>query len=145
MIQRIQSIFLVLIAISFGILFKLPFATSSVASSSFLADQHYTVQDHPILLGITFFGIGVSVLTIFLYKNRQLQRKLVYLIFALAAGLVLAAYLLLKQDTTTLAVRGGIHTQLGMFIPLLAIIFGWLANHYIKKDDKLVKSMDRLR
>lgn len=34
---------------------------------------------------------------------------------------------------------------LGMASPVFAIFFGWLANKSIRKDDALVKSMDRLR
>jgi uncharacterized membrane protein YwzB len=98
MIQRIQTIFLILAALCFGALFKLPLLTSTSSSAQFLADHIYSIQDHLILLSITCFAIGMSVLSIFMYKNRKLQRKLVYCVIILAIALSIAAYFILKMN-----------------------------------------------
>jgi uncharacterized membrane protein YwzB len=145
MIQRIQTVFLLLAACSFGALFLLPLLTSNVSSAHFLADKVYTVQDHLILLSITGLAAGISVLTIFLFKNRKLQRKLAYLIIFLAIGLGVSSYFLLKMDAGDTLQTAGIHTQPGMFLPVAGIVFCLLAGYFIGKDEKLVKSMDRLR
>jgi len=145
MIQRIQTIFLILAAISFGALFKLPLLSSSTPATQFLADSIYNIQDHLILLSITGFAIGVSVLSIFLYKNRKLQRKLVYLVIFLAIAFAVAAYFLLKTNGGETLNATGVQIKAGVFLPLAGMIFCFLAGYYIGKDDKLVKSMDRLR
>jgi len=145
MIQRIQTIFLLLAALCFGALFMLPMATSSVSTAHFMADQVYGIQDHLALLGITTFAIGVSVLAIVLFKNRKLQRKLVYLIIVLAISMSVTSYFLLKMDLGESILTAGLHLQPGMFLPFLGILFSLLAGYYIGKDEKLVKSMDRLR
>jgi len=145
MIQRIQTIFLILAAGCFGALFKLPFATSSVSSAHFLADNVYNIQDHLALLSITILAVGVSVLTIFLFKNRKLQRKLVYLIAFLAIGLVIVSYLLLKIDSQGVMQSLTLQLQAGTFLAIGGVVFSLLAGYYIGKDEKLVKSMDRLR
>ncbi len=145
MIQRIQTLFLVLVACSFGALFRLPFAASNIAAANFMADKVFSVQDHLALSGITIFASGVSILTIFLYKNRKLQRKLVYFIILLAIGLGVSSYILLKMDGGDAIKTAGIHAQAGIFLPVLSIILCLLAGYYIGKDEKLVKSMDRLR
>jgi peptidoglycan/LPS O-acetylase OafA/YrhL len=145
MIQRIQTIFLILAACSFGALFLFPFATSDVSAAHFLADKVYGIQDHLALLSISIFLIGVSVFTIFLFRNRKLQRRLVYLIIILSLGLGIAAYILLKMDTGETLLSAGIHGKPGILLPLAGMIFCFLAGYFIGKDDKLVKSMDRLR
>jgi len=145
MIQRIQTIFLLLAALSFGALFLLPMATSSVSTAHFMADQVYGVQDHLALLSIAIFAIGVSVLAIVLFKNRKLQRRLVFLIIILAIAQAITAYFLLKMDLGDSILTAGLHMQPGMFLPFLGIVFSILAGYYIGKDEKLVKSMDRLR
>jgi uncharacterized membrane protein YwzB len=145
MIQRIQTIFLILAALSFGALFKLPLLSSSTPATQFLADSIYNIQDHLILLSITGFAIGVSVLSIFLYKNRKLQRKLVYIVIFLAIVFAVAAYFLLKTNGGEALNATGVQIKAGVFLPLAGMIFCFLAGYYIGKDDKLVKSMDRLR
>jgi hypothetical protein len=85
------------------------------------------------------------VLTIFLFKKRKLQRQLVYLIAILAIGLIMASYLLLKMDNQGMIASLSIQLQVGTFLPLVGIVFCLLAGYYIGKDEKLVKSMDRLR
>jgi len=145
MIQRIQTIFLLLAALSFGALFMLPMATSSVSTAHFMADQVYGIQDHLALLSIAIFAIGVSVLAIVLFKNRKLQRKLVHLIIVLAVVMSVTSYFLLKMDMGDSILTAGLHMQPGMFLPFLGILFSLLAGYYIGKDEKLVKSMDRLR
>ena len=145
MIQRIQTIFLILAALSFGALFKLPLLSSTTPSTQFLADSSYNIQDHLILLSITGFAIGVTVLSIFLYKNRNLQRKLVYLVIFLAIAFSVTAYFLLKTNGGEVLNTTGVQIKAGIFLPLAGMIFCFIAGYYIGKDDKLVKSMDRLR
>ena len=55
----------------------------------------------------------------------------------------LAAWLVFSQQGAPST--SGIDDGLGLFLPVAALIFAVLANLFIKKDDKLVKSMDRLR
>jgi len=145
MIQRIQTIFLILAAFSFGALFILPFATSNASAAHFLADRIYSIQDHIALLSMTIFALGISVLTIFLYKNRKLQRRLLFLIIILAFALAISSYFLLKMDSGDQLQAAGVQTQPGMFLPIVSALFCFLAGYFIGKDEKLVKSMDRLR
>jgi len=144
MIQRIQSVFLFISALFFGSEFALPFATSNVSLTSFLSDLIYNIYDSPILMGITVAGIIVCLIAIFLYKNRGLQSKLSYVSILLSIALPLTAFLLLKnQEMPNITYE--ISEGLGLFMPVGSLIFSSLAARFIKKDDKLVKSMDRLR
>jgi hypothetical protein len=145
MIQRIQSLFLILTAGIFGVLFKFPFATSDKPSAQFLADKVFDITDHPALLGLAILGSVLAVVSIFMFKNRKLQLKLGYLIIVMAILLPAVAFLLFTNESASIDPTVKVFDQVGMFLPLGAILFASLANYFIRKDDKLVKSMDRLR
>lgn len=145
MIQRIQSIFLLLSGLGFAGQFFTDLATSSNPIPNLMSDQVYEVQDSPILLGITILGALVSLAAIFLFKNRALQQKLSIFTIILGVFLPLVAFLLIYNERTVKPEDAMIHDQAGMYIMVLPIIFGFLAYKFIGKDDKLVKSMDRLR
>lgn len=143
MLQRIQSIFLLLGSGScFGLL-GLPFAETPQAQSgsSLFADALYTIQDNWVLLASFLLGGLVLLLDIFLFKNRRLQSRLSLLSIVIIFIGVVAGVLFFVQDSASRLADFG----LGALLPLLAIVFAILANRYIMKDEKLVRSMDRLR
>lgn len=144
MIQRIQSIFLLLGAISLGGLFALPFATSDASMAGLFQDKIYNIFDNPVLLILTILGIVLGLAAIFLFKNRPLQRKLGFGTVTISALLLIASLIFGFLDTES-DLTQNINEGFGLGLPVFAIIFTLLANRYIKKDDKLVKSMDRLR
>jgi hypothetical protein len=84
----------------------------------------------------------LSVISIFKYNNRQTQfvlgRLNIILNFILLGVIV---YLSLTLSGETAVSEKGI----GMILPLFSIVFIVLANKAIKKDEDLVKSVDRLR
>ncbi|HUR31701.1 MAG TPA: DUF4293 domain-containing protein [Saprospiraceae bacterium] len=145
MIQRIQTIFLFLTALVFGFLFKVPFAISNKPSVQFLSDGVFDITDHPALIALTIIGALLALITIFLFRKRQLQLRLGYVIIVMAILLPVIAFLLFTNATSAADSSVEIHDQLGIFLPLAAIVFTGLSNYFIKKDEKLVKSMDRLR
>ncbi len=145
MIQRIQTIFLVLTVAVFGALFKLPLATSDEPSAQYLSDKVYDITDHPALLSLAGFGALLALISIFLFRNRKLQLKFGYLIIVVAILLPIIAFLLFTNESAKVDSSVQVYDQFGMFLPIAAVLFSSLANYFIRKDDKLVKSMDRLR
>src|SRR5258706_9265342 len=139
MIQRIQTIFMILAAMSFGALLKLPFATSDKPAAQFLSDKIYDIRDHVALLIVACLGAGLSLISIFLYKNRKLQLKLGYLTIIMAIFLPIVAFLLFTNESKNINSTVQVHDQLGIYLPVAAILFSALANYYIRKNDKLVK------
>ena len=84
----------------------------------------------------------ILVSTIFLFKNRQLQFKLgriAILINLFLLGLLIYLSLTLSGEATV-SKKG-----IGMFIPVFIILLTVLANRAIRRDENLVKSVDRLR
>ena len=136
MIQRIQTIYLLLAAaVSIG----LPFAFSLYVNSD---DEAVWASDNMLYIGLFSASALVSLITVFLYKKRQHQfvlgRLTILLNFALLGVLVYQSQIL--SGGTAVLEKG-----IGMIIPLVSIVFIVLANKAIKRDEDLVKSVDRLR
>ena len=147
MIQRIQSVFLAIAGLfTFG-LFALPFATTeeAIAGSNFFVDGDYDVQDHFAML--ILFGVAgvISLVTIFLYNNRPLQAKMT--IFGLISNIlgIVATIVLFLNFTSPVVPENSIDDGFGIYLPVVAGIFLFLAFRNINKDEKLVRSADRLR
>ena len=75
MIQRIQSIYLLLAAGAFGSDFALPYLTTTapsvVMSVPQMSDGVFNVFDNIGLMGLAGLGLLISGAAVFLYKNRQ--------------------------------------------------------------------------
>ena len=145
MIQRIQSIFLLFAALAFIALFQFPFAESDIANSGFLADKDFDVYDHPALLILAGLGALMAFLAIFLYKNRPLQIRLSYLSIIMGVLILIVASVLFYNEAAVIYEKAKIDDCIGLYMPILGLILGFIAVVFIRKDEKLVKSMDRLR
>ncbi|RUT69977.1 DUF4293 family protein [Flavobacterium cupreum] len=137
MIQRIQTIYLILTFIVTGVLvFFIPLWTLSNGKAFyFMQDQVYT-----ILLGLSTM---LTIISIISYKKRQNQfvmGRLNIILNLILLGLFVYRSLNLSGETVTVSEKG-----IGMFLPIVAIVLLVLANKAIKKDEDLVKSVDRLR
>ena len=136
MIQRVQTLYLALAAIVSG---GLSFAFSMWTNVS---DTEIMALDIVWIIGLFLLSALLSVITIFKYNNRQTQfvlgRLNIILNFILLGVIV---YLSLTLSGETAVSEKGI----GMILPLFSIVFIVLANKAIKKDEDLVKSVDRLR
>ena len=143
MIQRIQTVYLLLSTIvSGGLIFI--FNLWKVAEKKiFIVDLFSQESILYKMIPTAFFVSSIlAFVTIFLFKNRQLQfvlGRVNILINLFLLGLLI--YLSLTVSGETAVSEKGI----GMFLPILAILLLVLANKAIKKDEDLVKSVDRLR
>ena len=136
MIQRIQTVYLTIVALaSMG----LPFVFSLWSTSD---KETVFAQDNLVVL-LTFLVLGIlACVAIFLFKNRQHQFVLNRL------NMILNLFLLGFFVYRSLNLSGGTAVSekgIGMLIPVFSIVFLVLANRAIKKDEDLVKSVDRLR
>ena len=145
MIQRVQSVFLLLVLIALGTQFILDYAVSAKPGDGALTDQALNIYDHPLLIGLTTLGCLLTFAEILLYRNRKLQINIGYGTIGsivLLAGMSFYFYLDTKSAGTT---DNSLSLSTAWISIGIAIVFAGLALRYIKKDDKLVKSMDRLR
>jgi len=157
MIQRIQSLFLLAASaclllllhggFKFGALDQdAPVVLEAAASTSF-SDGKFTVDDYLILLLLTIAGGIIALATIFLFKKRKLQISLTKTFVFIVLLLNGLGFYLMYKDLGIVQenVEVGFAVKPGSFLPLIAIVLGYFAMRYIQKDEKLVKSMDRLR
>ena len=154
MIQRIQSIFLLLAAAAAGGQFAVPYlstetttaAAGGAALPTAFADGVFNPFDNPGLIGLCALTAVVSLVAIFLYGNRPLQQRIAG--GALACGGLLLALALFSSYNAAQSLSGvGLpaHYQAGLALPLVSVVFQWLASRSIRKDEAIVRSMDRLR
>ena len=145
MIQRVQSIYLLLASGSFFGTFLAPFAESEVAvPGTVLADQHFTTSDSTGMI-IGFAVAGLSALAaIFLYNNRKLQINVSRV--ALMAGLlaVVLGVLAFMQDGQAMG-EVDVAGEAGGLLPFVGAILTFLGIRGVRADEKLVRSADRLR
>lgn len=143
MLQRLQSIFLLLASVSCFGLFGTDAADTPapVATSTLFADGSFDVFDNPILIGAFALAGLLLLINIFLFKNRSLQMKLATAAIAIVVfGVGTGLYYFFTDSARSTATP-----DVGIALPILAVVFTVLANKYIKADEKLVRSADRLR
>lgn len=132
MIQRIQTVFLILAALAMALLFALPYVEVS--------NDDYFVREYPVQMifaAITFIGF---LATIFLFRNRPLQKRIINsMMIFLLAFVGYAVYQLFLVDFK------GLEFEVGGLLPIFAGYFASRASAKISADEKLVKSVDRLR
>lgn len=152
MIQRIQTIWLVLSALTLACLLFVPMVTSSVSQQEFyiIASGLYQksttgvlqVEKNMALFLSTIVLTLLPLANIFSFKSRTLQKRLITLNILLIIGLSYWCSVFAQK------IPGGIESanySIGMFLPVLAIVFCVLAIKGINNDEKLIRSADRLR
>ncbi|MFD0963346.1 DUF4293 domain-containing protein [Pseudofulvibacter geojedonensis] len=136
MIQRIQSIYLLLVAVIAG---GLPFVFSLWKNTS---DATIYAINQPLILGLFIVSAIMSLVSIFMFKNRKSQ----FVINRLNIILNFILLIVLVYQSLSLSGEAEVSEKgIGMILPIVSIVLLVLANKAIKKDEDLVKSVDRLR
>lgn len=136
MIQRIQTLYLFLAAaFSGGLIFVFHLWINNEGAKVFAIDNF-------MYLALFLGSALLSLISIFSFKNRKSQ-------FVLGRLNILLNFILLGVFVyQSLKVSGEINVSekgIGMLLPIFSIVCLALANKAIKKDEDLVKSVDRLR
>ncbi|RZK42789.1 MAG: DUF4293 family protein [Pedobacter sp.] len=152
MIQRVQTIWLILAALCISCLLLLPIVSSNLIGGEFYITGTGLYQntgnvskqvESYLPLAISAIALSIfCVINIFNYKNRELQKKLIYVTIILIIGLSFWSSQYAKSIPGGLEIA---HHGTGMYLSPLAIAFCLLAVRGITRDQKLLKSADRLR
>ncbi|MBW7869563.1 MAG: DUF4293 domain-containing protein [Flavobacteriia bacterium] len=136
MIQRKQSIFLILAALISGI-------SAWVAHLWKTMDGDWVKPEDNVAAGLLFLiSTLLSLFALFFFKNRKLQIQVT--VMNIILNFLLIGYLI--YGLTNLP--GGFKDSekgIGLLSPFAVIVLLMLANHFIRKDEELVKSVDRFR
>ena len=129
MIQRFQTLFMSFSIVSLVVIIvNFPILKNN-------ADNFY-IENFPIIKYIMLSSIFLTTFSIFQYKNLKRQRLLVSfsrLIVTIGIILIIVLY---KKDYDL---------ELGFYLLLTPFIFLLISDFLIKKDQKLIKSADRIR
>jgi hypothetical protein len=150
MIQRIQTVFLLFVnAISIILLF-VPFVQYEINPplKLTLLPGQTTVALSPLYylpVVFNFIILAFAYYVIFQFKKRQRQMKLANLLVALN-GILLGLMLLFDFIPGDAAGNPPIKQYLaGSYLPIVSMALSFLAARFIKKDEELVRSADRIR
>jgi hypothetical protein len=140
MIQRLQTIYLLLAVVCLAILFLADGAWTGSAASSY---PWYV----PVTMGLFGLAAAGGVTSIFLYKDRKRQRGLVVIMqLIVLAGLLIKIILSSMTDGfASISSDASFEYWVGFGAPVMAYLMFLMARRGIDKDIKLIKSMDRLR
>lgn len=161
MIQRIQTVYLILAFIALILQFFFPVAAFTYGNTvdtylgtvSFflygLVKQPDTLEPAykflfylPLII-IAIFILALTVLTILQYRKRLRQLRTIN--FAILLNIVLIVLLFFYTDKISKDISLPTEYRMGSVFPLISLVFLILAMYAIKKDERLVRSLDRLR
>lgn len=149
MIQRIQSVYLLVVTILMIICMCNPVGSiiaadnqiSEFTNLAIVMPDGSKVYDPWALFTILLITAIISLGTIFLFKKRMLQIRLTIFSSVLLIGyyMALVAFIFMMTEDTTFSASWTV------CLPLVALILNWLAIRGIGADEALVKAYDRLR
>lgn len=160
MIQRVQTIFLFLVVIAMGITIGSPIweqadASSATANtwnlSAFMltnldaAGEEIQSSSKWYIAALAAFAGLLALISIFQYKNRARQMMLNMINSLLMVGLVAVVFLTTNGINKEIASEVAGSYQIGFWAILGAMVCNMLANRFIRKDEALVRSVDRIR
>lgn len=175
MLQRIQTLFLLGVTILMIAFLFLPIwkkevlptqesisvikSTDKVKLNSFkvsyvktdtLKDNNIVAQKlgetNTVYIGIlAILSALVAFYSIFQFKKRLLQIKLGFLNSLLLSAVLGTIFLGIKSGNELLKEPGSEDFLVGFYLPIIALLLNLMANRYIKKDEALVRSVDRIR
>ena len=152
MIQRVQTVYLLLSLIMMVLMFFFPFTIFMDAEAiKYVFDFSgiYSPGVGKVVTGTLPFQILVVVVTvinfvtIFLFRNRRLQMRFCIFNMLLMAGILLLAAWYIYY--TRAEIQAQVYFKVTLLLPLVSIILTWLAFRNILKDELLVRSADRIR
>jgi glucan phosphoethanolaminetransferase (alkaline phosphatase superfamily) len=156
MIQRLQSIFLLIVVIISTVLLFVTFAEFPYGNELFMQDLIcVTSTSQPGIpvasnyyIAVVDVAVALIALTsIFLFRNRKRQMFMGNLNMLLIVAMIVLMFYSAGKNTEELVpgITLPVKYQVGAWLPIGQIVFTWLANRFIKKDEELVRSADRIR
>jgi hypothetical protein len=158
MIQRIQTVYLSLAVIALALIFAFPLAQFFSENGAYvfsITGLTNMVPGEPqafaatVFLPIIIFTVGIGLLTVFTvfqYKNRPFQIKLTNIGVLASIVLIMGIFFFyIPMIEKKINIVPDYSKAFGIYLPLVALVFLVMANRAIKRDDKLVRSADRLR
>lgn len=164
MIQRVQTVLLLLVAIAMAMVafsniwgeldaandqlrllsgFKLELIDTNGTLNDTSDDVVLSSESKWYIGALGFLASIIAFVSIFSFKNRLTQMKLGALNALIMAATLGISFYIIYQNEPLIEGQGSITT--GFYLPAGAMLLNLLSNRFIRKDEKLVRSVDRLR
>ncbi len=147
MIQRIQSVYILLAGVLVATLFKLKLADISVdgelmelMSKGIFKGEELVYNGLPLLIFVGIISL-LHLIAVFLYKKRIVQIRILIFTIILLLGLfgIIFYFTYAGFDGAKVAFK------IPVAFPIVAIVLDWLAIRAIGKDEALIRSLNRIR
>ena len=153
MIQRIQSLYLLIVIIGSALLFFLPITAYYTGNFTYTlnvlglklfsgTNQSVEVMTWPLLVSNSLV-IVLSIFALLKYKNRILQNKIVAFVFLFNAILLGLAYWI--TDSLAEVLGTPVHYKAAAVFPILSVLLLVFTAKAIRKDDAKIRAAGRLR
>jgi glucan phosphoethanolaminetransferase (alkaline phosphatase superfamily) len=158
MIQRIQSVYLLLAAAALVTMFFTPISVHSFRglevpflllerSSGESISAGMMINLWPLMSGVILL-ILLALLSIFLFKNRIQQMRMVMISALVNILLIIGVFWMANTLSSRFdpeAIDHQVAYQFGAYLPVVSLLFFILAHRGIKKDERMVRAASRLR
>lgn len=158
MIQRVQTIFLFLVAVAMGVTIGTElwnqtgetqgdaWNLTAFTLSNLDANGEVIQSSSKWYLGaLAAFAGLLAMISIFQYRTRSRQMLLNMINSLVMVSLVAATFLTTNGINSAIQAKDGGSYEIGFWSILVAMVMNMLANRFIKKDEALVRSVDRIR
>jgi hypothetical protein len=142
MIQRIQTVWLLLAGAAGVLMYRLPLWQHMSANQS--AYTKFFASENLLMFLMVAAASLSAFVAVFLFRNRGLQKSLALLGTLLSVALLAMEFFKVEEMKRDLAPARNMW-QLGALMPVAMIVFFLLAYGAIRRDEKLIRSLDRLR
>lgn len=145
MIQRIQTVYLLLAAAAGCATWFFNLWRAKLVNNTY---TYFSGQSSYLYFVLMMVIVALALVCIFLFKKRPLQFKLTVLNIFLSIGVVALQYVKIKAEAQQLQDTRMLDSSTYLpaaFLPVLIVVLLFLAARGIYKDQRLVKSLDRLR
>ena len=141
MIQRVQTIWLLLAAVAGFLLTQVPIYVGSLAG---VVARKYSATENLLMFALAAVAALLGFIAIFLFKNRKTQLRLTTIgIFVSIALIAIEVWQIGSFGEANPTLKGSYYW--GALLPIAMMVFFIMAASNIRKDEKLVKSLDRFR
>lgn len=153
MLQRIQTVYLLLALILVGLLAWLPLGDIIAGEELYeftirgvfnAETGNVEINGWPLIAMLAVIEV-LQLLIVFGFKNRVRQMRMAVFNILIMIGFLAVAWFFVHSSIKELGGEGGYSFNIALAFPIVAAILNYLAIRAIGKDEALVRSIDRIR
>ena len=143
MIQRIQSLWLLLAGVAGVLMYKFPIWTGTLQNGSL---KSFLGTENLLFFALTIAASLLAFVAIFFFKDRKTQKNMAWIGLLLSLVLIFLEVWIENEYKTIEGYNLAKNSwNLGAIMPILMVVFFALAIGGIRQDEKMIRSLDRLR